>query len=83
MTRTEIERLAILETEVASIKETTSRIESKLDDAITCKADRSEVQEVRDDYTELRKLFISVALTIAGFCAATLIAVVLFRVGLK
>lgn len=76
MTVTELERLAVLESEVSSIKDSTSRIEQKLDSAITCKADKSEVQD-------LRKMFWGVIIGVAAFAVTTLVAIVLFRVGLK
>lgn len=76
MTATELERLAVLESEVSTIKDSTARIEQKLDSAITCKADKTEVQD-------LRKMLWGVIIGVAAFAVTTLVGVVLLRIGLK
>lgn len=73
MTRTEIERLAVLEEKVDTLTESVRSIEGKLDQAITCKADKSEVDE-------LRKWGVTVLLGTAGFCIATIVGVVMYVV---
>lgn len=70
MTRTEIERLAVLESEVAYVKDSVSRIEDKLDAAITCKADKSEVEE-------LRTWGIRLLVGVTSFAVVTLVGLVL------
>lgn len=92
MTRTESERLAVVEDKVDDIKERMERIESKLDDAIACKADKSEVQAVEkalaekasaEDFKEMRKVLLGVLLSIAAFLAVTLIGIVLVATRLQ
>lgn len=46
MTKTEIERLAILETRIDAVDERTERIEAKLDEALLHKAEKSELDAV-------------------------------------
>lgn len=92
MTRTEIERLAVVEDKVDDIKDRMERMEALLHEAVACKADKTEVEAVAQavaskasaaDFTEMRKLLIGVLLGVAGFTTVTLIAIVLMRVGLQ
>lgn len=92
MTRTEIERLAVVESKIDGIESTVARMESKLDDAISCKADKTALDAMNteldtkasaEDFKELRRLIIGVGLTALGFLAATFIGIILFRIGLN
>ena len=92
MTRTEIERLAVVESKIDGIESTVARMEAKLDDAIVCKADKTALDAMNteldtkasaEDFKELRRLIITVGLTVVGFLSATLIGIVLFRIGLN
>ena len=46
MTKTEIERLAVVESKIDTIESVVNRMENKLDDAISCKADKTEVESI-------------------------------------
>lgn len=65
----------MVETKLDTHGEILERIERKLDTTIECKADKSEVKEVRDsladkaseqDVKDLRRLFYGVAATVIG-----------------
>lgn len=92
MTITELERLAKVETRLGGVESGLRRIEGKLDDAIACKADKTELASVAEavaekasaaDFAEMRKLLINVLIGIAAFTTVTLIAIVLMRLGLQ
>ena len=86
MTRTEIERLAAVEERLDSVDRRTERIESKLDAAIECKADKTELATLSeavdkkasaDDFKEMRRLLVGILISIAG----TAILVILKTLG--
>lgn len=70
MTRTEIERLAVVESQVETIASIVGRVESKLDDAIACKADKSEVDAIAatqvDHDRAINRLYGALALVSVG-----------------
>jgi len=91
MTHTENERLAVVESELKGVKSAVHRMEGKLDAAIECKADKSEVDELKksldskasaDDFAEMRKLLVGILVSVAAFALVTLVGIVLLRVGL-
>lgn len=99
MTKTEIERLAVVESQiedvrsdVGEVKESQTRIEQKLDAAIECKADRSEVAAITDalktkasaeEFKELRQLLIRILVSVAGFGLITLVYIIAKAAGVE
>lgn len=65
MTRTEIERLTALETQVENLCGAVERIEAKLDNAIEQKADKSSVDR-------LERFVIGIIVAVAGTAVTTL-----------
>ena len=53
--KTELERLAIMETKINNVEITVDRIESKLDKVIDCKADKKEVELLRKEMITINK----------------------------
>ena len=84
---TDNERLAVLETEVRIVKESQGRIEAKLDEAIACKADRSDVDEIRlaveakadkDDFDKLQSTIVGIVLATCGLAVTTLVGLAVY-----
>jgi hypothetical protein len=91
MTRTELERIAVIEQKVDGVELAVNRIEGKLDSVIRDKADRSDVAAICEDidanrsainlkadatdFRELRNLLIGVLVAVAGTAITVLIGI--------
>jgi hypothetical protein len=92
-------RMALLESAVHNVDRKVDglsakvgRMDQKLDDAISCKADRSDIEDLREglarkadaaDFGELKKLLIGILVSVCGTAVLLLVTIVLFRLGLN